>query len=80
MPKVNFGSKTEDQKRMEKEIIQMFGMSLTLPNVMVVTGMKSRKAAKKWLDSEELSSMNINGRLRWWASDVAKALEKSKVF
>lgn len=81
MPKVTNGAnrKTQDQKRMENEIISYFGMSLTLAQVMKVIGKRSRDAAREWLKEEEIPAVLINGRRHWWASDVARALERSKI-
>ena len=81
MPKVTNGAnrKTPDQKRMENEIISYFGMSLTLAQVMKVIGKRRRDAAREWLKEEEIPAVLINGRRHWWASDVARALERSKI-
>ena len=81
MPKVTNGAnrKTPDQKHMESEIINRFGMALTLSQVMQVIGKRSRDAARAWLQDEEIPPMLINGRRHWWASDVARALERSKI-
>lgn len=81
MPKVTNGAnrKTPDQKRMETEIISQFGMSLTMADVMKVIGKRSRDAARDWLRDEEIPAVLINGRRHWWATDIARALERSKI-
>jgi hypothetical protein len=45
----------------------------------MVLGLRDDKAAKKWLEAENLLPVDINGRKKWLACDIAKALRYSQI-
>lgn len=81
MPKVNFGAKstakTPAMKELENKIIELFGLSLNLANATKVLGMKDSGQAKIWLEKEGVLAMDVNGRKRWLATDMARAMINS---
>lgn len=82
MPRVNLGTgstaKTPGMKSLEKTIIDLFGLSLNMADLLKVLGLKDRGQAKVWLEHEQIPAIEVNGRKRWLATDVARALENSK--
>lgn len=82
MPRVNVGTrstaKTPGMKALEDKIIDRFGMSLNMEMLLKVLGLRDRGQARQWLASEGLQAIEVNGRKRWLAMDVARALENSK--
>ena len=64
---------------LENDIIQFCGIWLDLQELKKVLGLKDDKAAKKWAEAENILPVDINGRKKWLARDVAKALELSKI-
>lgn len=64
---------------LENDIIQFCGICLDLQELKKVLGLKDDKAAKKWLEAENLLPVNINGRKKWLACDIAKALRYSQI-
>lgn len=70
---------TAARKALQQDIVAMFGMCLTLANVMTVLGQKDRKCTANWITSEGIEPVLVNGRKRYLASDVAKALDNSKI-
>lgn len=67
------------RKQLEKDIIALFGMCLTLADLMSVLGLRDRTCARNWIQSEGIEPVLINGRKRYLATDVAKALDNSKM-
>ena len=67
------------RKQLEKDIIALFGMCLTLADLMSVLGLKDRACARNWIQSEGIEPVMVNGRKRYLATDVAKALDNSKL-
>ena len=63
---------------LERTIISQFGVALNMVALLKVLGLKDRKQAKLWLESEGIQAVEVNGRHRWLATDVARALENSK--
>ena len=45
----------------------------------MVLGLKDDKAAKKWLDNAHILPVDINGRKKWLACDIAKELRYSQI-
>jgi len=82
MPRVNIGTgstaRTPGTKALEDKIIDRFGMSLNMEMLLKVLGLRDRGQARQWLASEGLQAIEVNGRKRWLAMDVARALENSK--
>lgn len=82
MPRVNIGTgstaRTPGTKALEDKIIDRFGMSLNMEMLLKVLGLRDRGQARQWLASEGLQAIEVNGRKRWLATDVARALENSK--
>ena len=70
---------TASRKQLERDIIALFGMCLTLADLMAVLGLKDRACARNWIQSEGIEPVLVNGRKRYLASDVAKALDNSKL-
>ena len=64
---------------LENDIIQFCGICLDLQELKKVLGLRDDKAAKKWAETENVLPVDINGRKKWLARDVAKALELSKI-
>lgn len=64
---------------LENDIIQFCGICLDLQELKKVLGLRDDKAAKKWVEAENILPVDINGRKKWLARDVAKALELSKI-
>lgn len=67
------------RKQLERDIIGLFGMCLTLADLMTVLGLKDRACARNWIRDENIEPVMVNGRKRYLASDVAKALDNSKM-
>lgn len=67
------------KKQLEKDIISLFGMCLTMADLMRVLGLNDRACARNWIQSEGIEAVMINGRKRYLATDVAKALDNSKL-
>ena len=83
MPRVNTGQTVPKPapgavKSLERIIADQYGMCLTMVNLLKVLGMKDYRSARLWLESEKIQAVEINGRSRWLATDVARALERSK--
>ena len=70
---------TAARKTLQQDIVDRFGMCLTLANLMVVLGLKDRKCAANWITEEGIEAVLVNGRKRYLASDIAKALDNSKI-
>lgn len=66
------------KKTLERTIIDVYGMSLNMVNLLKVLGLKDRRQAKLWMKNEDIQAVEINGRDRWLATSVARALENSK--
>lgn len=80
MPRVRQLDKTAYQERLESDIIKKFGgMLVGVPQLMTILGKHSRQAAIKWATSQDLKTMNVNGRKHWWVSDIARALDRSEI-
>lgn len=73
------GRASASRKQLERDIISLFGMCLTLADLMSVLGLKDRACARNWIQSEGIEAVLVNGRKRYLASDVAKALDNSKL-
>ncbi len=67
------------RKQLERDIIGLFGMCLTLADLMTVLGLKDRACARNWIRDEGIEPVMVNGRKRYLASDVVKALDNSKM-
>lgn len=67
------------RKALQQDIVTQFGMCLTMANLMVVLGQKDRKCTTRWVTDEGIEPVLVNGRKRYLASDVAKALDSSKL-
>lgn len=67
------------KKHLENTIIERFGMSITLADLCVVLGLRDPKCARNWVNKEGIEAVEINGRKRYLATDVAKILDGSKV-
>lgn len=82
MPRVILGqtpqAKTPAMKKLEDKLIELYGVSLNMVSLLQVLGLKDRRQAKVWLEREHIQAMEINGRPRWLATDIARALENSK--
>ena len=72
-------AKQSSRQQLADEIKRTFGWSLTLQDVMDVLGFRHDSPTKKWLADEGVDAVVINGRKKWLASDIAKALDNSKV-
>ncbi len=66
-------------KRLTDELRQLYGGAMTLENIKEALGIKSPKTARAWLDETELEAIVINGRKKWLTSEVAKAINDSKI-
>lgn len=88
MPKVTFmtpasekkpaGRGRKEKKQLEDKIIDLFGMCLTMKDLMKVLGMRDYHCAKNWLIRENIEPVEVNGRKRYLATDIARALDNSK--
>lgn len=82
MPRTILGSgsqaKTPGTKALEDKLIDRYGFCLTMKALLEALGMRDRGQAKIWLDRENIQAVDVNGRDRWLATDVAQALERSK--
>lgn len=67
------------RKQLEKDIIGLFGMCLTQADLMKVLGLRDKGAARNWVQSEGIEPVMVNGRKRYLATDVARALDNSKI-
>lgn len=70
---------TPGKKVLENSIIDRFGMSLTLADLCVVLGLRDPKCARNWISKEGIQAVEINGRKRYLATDVASILDRSKL-
>ena len=77
--KKSTGRASASRKQLERDIVNLFGMCLTLADLMTVLGLKDRACARNWIQSEGIEAVLVNGRKRYLASDVAKALDNSKL-
>lgn len=67
-------------KSLENDIVALVGcLCLDIQDVKMVLGLRDDKAAKKWLEAENLLPVDINGRKKWLACDIAKALRYSQI-
>lgn len=73
------GRASASRKQLERDIISLFGMCLTLADLMSVLGLKDRACARNWIQNEGIEAVVVNGRKRYLATDVAKALDNSKL-
>ena len=82
MPRVNIGTsstaKTPAMKKLEDKIIDRYGMNLNMKSLMEVLSLRDHHQAKLWVENEGIQPTMINGRKRYLAMDVARALENSK--
>lgn len=69
----------KQSKQLEDKLIEMFGLSLQMVDLLVVLGLKNRAYAKRWAAENGVEPIEINGRQRYLATDVARALERSKI-
>ena len=67
---------TRKKKQLEDKIIELFGICLTFAKVI---GLQDYTCAMNWIRSEGIEPVLVNGRKRYLAADVAKALELSKI-
>ena len=67
------------KKQLEDKIIELFGICLTFAEVKKVIGLQDYTCAMNWIRSEGIDPVLVNGRKRYLAADVAKALELSKI-
>ena len=70
---------TRKKKQLEDKIIELFGICLTFAEVKKVIGLQDYTCAMNWIRSEGIEPVLVNGRTRYLAADVAKALELSKI-
>ena len=70
---------TRKKKQLEDKIIELFGICLTFAEVKKVIGLQDYTCAMNWIRSEGIDPVLVNGRKRYLAADVAKALELSKI-
>lgn len=77
--KKSSGRPSASRKQLERDIVSLFGMCLTLADLMSVLGLKDRACARNWIQSEGIEPVLVNGRKRYLATDVAKALDNSKL-
>lgn len=67
-------------KPLENDIVALVGcLCLDIQDVKMVLGLKDDKAAKKWLDNAHILPVDINGRKKWLACDIAKELRCSQI-
>lgn len=66
-------------KQLEDKLIEMFGMSLQMVDLLKVLGLNNRACAKRWAQENGIVPIEINGRQRFLATEVAQALERSKL-
>ena len=66
-------------KQLEDKLIEMFGMSLQMVDLLKVLGLNNRACAKRWVQENGIVPIEINGRQRFLATEVAQALERSKL-
>ena len=59
-----------------KEIRKNYGDNLTLQKVMEYLGV-SRHTAERWV--KDIDSININGRKRYQAADIARKIEANRI-
>lgn len=81
MPKLKrIGDRPPEARReLTKEIQTQYGGALTLTEVMKVIGAHCPKVARKWIEEEGLEAVLVCKRKKWLASDIARALDNSKV-
>lgn len=67
-------------KPLENDIVALVGcLCLDIQDVKMVLGLKDDKAVKKWLDNAHILPVDINGRKKWLACDIAKELRCSQI-
>lgn len=67
-------------KPLENDIVALVGcLCLDIQDVKMVLGLKDDKATKKWLDNAHILPVDINGRKKWLACDIAKELRYSQI-
>ena len=67
-------------KPLENDIVALVGcLCLDIQDVKMVLGLKDDKATKKWLDNAHILPVDINGRKKWLACDIAKELRCSQI-
>ena len=59
------------------QIKRDFGAFLSVDDVMRYLGCRSRNTAKKWL--EDVDRVNVNGRYKYLAVDIARKIESNRV-
>lgn len=81
MPKVRTPNSRppEARQRLTEELRKLYGGAMTLADVMEALGVKDSGTAKKWVKAEGLEAIEVNGRKKWLTSDVARALDNSKI-
>lgn len=61
-----------------KELCDLYGYSLGIGKVTEVLGSKDPRVAERFVQENGIQSVNVSGRRKWLASDIAKALELLK--
>jgi hypothetical protein len=79
MPRPRSLRPAEGRRQLSAELRGLYGGALTLTDVMETIGVSQVQAAKNWIASAGLEAVVINGRKKWLVSDVARALDDSKM-
>lgn len=75
MPKI--GRMPERQKQFADELRNTYGGMLTLKQVGEVIGITHPQTIKKF--AQDIPAVDINGRKKWMAADVARKIESCRL-
>ncbi len=73
----------EEIRQFTNDLTKEFGHLLTLEDVCHVLGFTNRKSAAAWIKEQTgrkiIAAVNINGRDKWMAKEIAKAIILAKI-
>jgi len=67
------------RNQLRAEIEERFGFSVGTNDLGSILGLSDRHAIARWIKDEGLEAVEINGRRKYLASDVARVLDNSKI-
>lgn len=76
MPRTNYLA-PEGARRITDELRSLYGGTLSIADISEYLGLKNRQSVKAWLQG--VKGATVNGRPRYYASDVARKLYEERL-